>query len=283
MPSLGCPSLRVKELVQAPPPLTSLLTHFQLTSYQGFLYTSTSSLPSHTAFCWVKNLHHVVCLAKELWLWCTYGRASLPRRQAKEADLTPYACTQHSHQQALWLLTTTWHQHSLCKCYTPSSLLSHAEDASNAEKEVGCLAFCCGHGKVQSCLLGWVSVQTAVTAISAAAGYGSCGGQAPPREFFQHTDTHTPADFSRRCGQTWAWPINPRSTEAQDCHQFWHGPWISGSSNTSGVNAEHHRLETSLSPVTGTVKEDYQAHFSSFFAQGEGKFCCLIRTQVWNP
>lgn len=85
---------------------------------------------------------------------------------------------------------TTRHQRSLPKCYTPSSLLSLAEDSSNAEKEVGCPAVCCGHGKIQSCLSGWISVETAVTAVSAAAGYGSCRRQAPPREFFQHIHTH---------------------------------------------------------------------------------------------
>lgn len=45
-------------------------------------------------------------------MWCTEERASLPRREAKEADLTPYACTQRSHQQALWLLTALQHDTS---------------------------------------------------------------------------------------------------------------------------------------------------------------------------
>lgn len=57
--------------------------------------------------------------------------------------------------------------------------------------------------------------------------------------------------------------------------------WAVDSSGTSGVNAEHCRLEKFMSPVVDTVKgEDYKAYFSSLSAQGQCKFCCLICTQV---
>lgn len=114
--------------------------------------------------------------------------------------------------------------------------------------------------------------------------YSSCRRQAPPREFFTPPQMLQLISANAVARQTDRhWPRSAQEAPRLRTHLLWHRLWVAGSSNTSGINAEHHRLEKFMSPMADTMKkEDYKAHFSSSSAQGKCKFCCLICTELWN-
>lgn len=209
IPSLSMLILPHSRTHRNPSPFT-LLTHFQPAYYLPKLFFARS-LSQPCGFLWVKNLHRVVCLAKELWLSGAPKGGSFNSQGDSPEKWPCYSQTQteHSLRQVLLLLTTSQcddsspsinSPHPACFCHTLRTPMAWRRRY---------LACCFGHRrKLKAAFWGWMPHHQLCSCVQLLQEAGTT-----KRDF----SAHPPPDFSKDYGQTWAL-FNARGTEVQDCH-----------------------------------------------------------------